>query len=87
MCAICNWISKINNTQIDNAKDLGVVMPMYDLIEFSDNYYGRLRQYYRNESNTTLISSEFFKCKVKTTRKKLPAAGKTKDVNLGVSLK
>ena len=31
-------ISEINNTQIDNAKDLDVVMPMYNLIEYSDNY-------------------------------------------------
>ena len=33
-----NWISKINNTQIDNAKDIDIVMPMYNLIEYSDNY-------------------------------------------------
>ena len=26
-------INKINNTQIDNAKDLDVVIPMYNLIE------------------------------------------------------
>ena len=31
-------ISKINNTQIDNAKDIKVVMPMYNLKEYSDNY-------------------------------------------------
>ena len=31
-------ISKINNTQIDNAKDFDIVMPMYNLIEYSDNY-------------------------------------------------
>ena len=31
-------ISEINNTQIDNAKYIDVVMPMYDLIEYSDNY-------------------------------------------------
>ena len=30
-------ISKINNTQIDNAKDLDVAMPMYNLIEYSNN--------------------------------------------------
>ena len=30
-------ISEINNTQIDNAKE-DVVMPMYNLIEYSDNY-------------------------------------------------
>ena len=32
-------ISKINNTQIDNAKDIDVVMPMYNLIEYTDNYW------------------------------------------------
>ena len=31
-------ISKINNTLIDNAEDLDVVMPMYNLIEYSKNY-------------------------------------------------
>ena len=33
-----NCISEINNTQIDNAKDTDIVMPMYNLIEYSDNY-------------------------------------------------
>ena len=31
-------ISKINNTKKDNAKDIDVVIPMYNLIEYSDNY-------------------------------------------------
>ena len=29
-----NCISEINNTQIDNAKDIDIVMPMYNLIEY-----------------------------------------------------
>ena len=33
-----NCISEINNTQIDSAKDIDFVMPMYNLIEPSDNY-------------------------------------------------
>ena len=33
-----NCISKINNTQIDNAEYFDIVMPMYNLIECSDNY-------------------------------------------------
>ena len=33
-----NCISEINNTQVDNAKDIDIVMPMYSLIEYSDNY-------------------------------------------------
>ena len=33
-----NCISKINNTQIDNAEYIVIVMPMYSVIEYSDNY-------------------------------------------------
>ena len=33
-----NCISEINNTQVDNAKDIDIVMPMYNLIEYRDNY-------------------------------------------------
>ena len=33
-----NCISKINNTQLDNTKDIDIVIPMYNLIEYSDNY-------------------------------------------------
>ena len=43
-----NCISKINNTQIDNAEYTDIVMPMYNLIEYSDNYSktsGSLWQY------------------------------------------
>ena len=29
---------KINRIKIDNAEDLDVVMPMYDLLEYSKNY-------------------------------------------------
>ena len=30
--------SKMNNIQVDNAKDVAIVMPLYNLIEYSDNY-------------------------------------------------
>ena len=46
-----NCISKINNTQIDNAEYIDIVMPMYNLIEYSDNYSktsGSLWQYYKD---------------------------------------
>ena len=33
-----NCISKINNTQTDNAEYIDIVMPMYNLIEYNDNY-------------------------------------------------
>ena len=51
-----NYIIEINNTQVDNAKDLDGVMPMYNLIEYS-NYYSKtenLWQYYRDEPNASL---------------------------------
>ena len=31
-----NYTSKINNTDVDNAKNQDVVMPMFNLIEYSD---------------------------------------------------
>ena len=42
-------INEINNTQLDNAKDIDVVTRMYNLIEYSDNYLktsGILWHYY-----------------------------------------
>ena len=33
-----NCISKINGVKIDDAEDLHVVMPMYNLLEYSKNY-------------------------------------------------
>ena len=43
-------ISKNNNTLIDNAEDLDIVMPMYNLIEYSKNYSKTriLWNYYRD---------------------------------------
>ena len=43
-----NCISKINNTQIDNAEYIDTVMSIHNLIEYSDNYSntsGSLWQY------------------------------------------
>ena len=43
-----NCISKINNTQIDNAEYIDIVMPMYNITEYSNNYSttsGSLWQY------------------------------------------
>ena len=33
-----NWISEINNIQVDYANDIDIVMPMYNFIEYSVNY-------------------------------------------------
>ena len=52
-----NCISKINGVKIDNAEDLGVVTPMYDLLEYSKNYRkttGSLWNYYRDEPSSTI---------------------------------
>ena len=56
-----NCISKINNTQIDNAEYIDIAMHMYKLIEYSDNYSktsGSLWQYCKeipavNNANAT----------------------------------
>ena len=52
-----NWAPFINciseiNTQVDDAHDIDVVLPMYNLIGYNDTYlktWGSLRQYYRDE--------------------------------------
>ena len=33
-----NCIIEINNIKMDNTKDIEIVMPMHNLIEYSDNY-------------------------------------------------
>ena len=73
-------INEINNTQVDNAKDIDIVMPMYNLIEYSDNYSktcGSLWQYCKNipavDNNNAIIDfsnnnlTDSFNFKVKMT--------------------
>ena len=82
-------ISRINNTEIDNAQDIDILMPMYKLIEYSDNYSktsGSLWQYYKDDPNDNLANSESFKYKVKNTGK-TPAEVNKKDVEIIVPLK
>ena len=58
------YISNIFNTQIDNAKDIDVMMPIYNLIEYSNNYSktsGSLWQYYGDDPNDNITQSESFK--------------------------
>ena len=66
-----NCISKINGVKIDNAEDLDVVMPMYNLLEYSKNYRkttGSLWNYYRDEPSDPLSSnSECFRYKTSIT--------------------
>ena len=56
-----NCISKINNVLIDNAEDLDIVMPMYNLLEYSKNYRkttGSFWNYYRDEPNNPPLNDD-----------------------------
>ena len=47
-------VTHINDEHADNADDLDIVMPMYNLIEYSNNYSdtsGSLWQFKRDEQN------------------------------------
>ena len=70
---------EINNTQVDNAKDIDIVMPMYYLIEYGNDYSktsGNLWEYYKDlpavnnngdivEFNGTNVTDSFnFKAKI-----------------------
>ena len=82
-------LSRINNTDIDNAHDFNIVMPMHNSIEYSNNYSktsGSLWQYYKDDSNDKLTDFESFKFKVKIVGK-TPNNGNTKDVEIIVPLK
>ena len=94
-----NCLSEINNILIDNAKDIDIVMPMYNLIEYSDNYgktTGNLWQYCkdipaRNNANNAIITfsedniTDSFKFKAKITGQ--TGDDGTKDVEIMVPLK
>ena len=53
-------ISKINGQLVENAEDLDIVRPMYNLLEYSKKYEktsGSLFNYYRDERSETTIGS------------------------------
>ena len=91
-------MSEINNTQIGNAKHVDVIMPLYNLIQYSDNYpktSGSLWQYYRDEPTLTdagtiinfdaADNSALLKCKQKITG--VTDDDGTKNVEIKVPLK
>ena len=94
-----NCIREVNNTQIDNAKDIDTVMYMYNLIEYSDNYVkttGSLWQYCkdipaRNNNNNEINeftggnTTDSFNFKAKITGR--TGNNGTKDVEIMVLLK
>ena len=54
-------VSKINGELVENAEDLDIVMPMYNLLEYSKNYEktsGSLFNYYRDEPNEAEIAND-----------------------------
>ena len=75
-----NCISKINGVKIHNAEDLDVVMPMYNLLEYSKNYRkttGSLWNYYMDKPSDTLsFDPKSFKYKTSIT-------GNTYNVGVG----
>ena len=82
-------INIINYTEIDNAKDIDIVIQRYNLVEYSDNYLKtseNLWQFYKDEPNDNIADFESFKYKVKITGK-APADRNTKNVEIIVPLK
>ena len=89
-------ISKINGVKIDNAEDLDVVMPMYNLLEYSKNYRkttGSLWNYYRDEPNNPpadnyntdpITNSQSFKYKSSITGKTTNANHDTERGNTNI---
>ena len=86
-----NYISKINGAKIDNAEDLDVTMPIYNLLEYSKNYRkttGTLWNYYWNEPNNPVsFNSESFKYKTSITGKTLENNDLLMNVKLYIPLK
>ena len=93
-----NCISEINNTQVDDAQDIDIVMPMFNLIYYSGVYLETLGlgQYYRDEpaldnNNNTIDfpannnNSISFNFKQQITEQ--TGNGGTKDVEIMLPLK
>ena len=91
----CNL--EINDEHVDTAENLDIVMPMYNLIEYSDNYQdssATLYQYKRDEppdvlaNNLTRDNSNYFKYKVELLGDPVHAGGiARRNVKVAVPLK
>ena len=63
-------ISETNNIQVDNAKDVDVVMPMYNLIEYNSKYVKAsetLCQYHKHDPNDDMTDTQSCKLKLRLT--------------------
>ena len=80
-------ITRINGELIEDADDLDIVMPMYNLLEYSENYrktIGSLYNYYRDELSDDADDNNFGNIKVvhsKAFKYKNKIIGNTYNVN------
>ena len=95
-------ISKINGKLVGNAEDLDIVMPMYNLLEYSKNYEktsGSLLNYYRDEPkehtigagnnaiNISIRNSKSFDYKTKIAGSLDAGEDEKEDVTIAIPLK
>ena len=81
----CN--SKISNTEINNAIDLDIILPIYTLIEYSDSYSKTsesLWQHYWDKPNDVLTDSGLFKSDAK--KQKSASTNNAKDGKIAAHL-
>ena len=82
-------ITRINGELIEDADDLDIVMPMYNLLEYSKNYrktIGSLYNYYRDKLSDDADDNNFDNIKVvnsNTFKYKNKIIGNTYNVNAG----
>ena len=82
-------ITRINDKLIEDADDLDIVMPMYNLLEYSKNYrktIGSLYNYHRDELRDDADDNNFNNIKVinlNTFKYKNKITGNTYNVNAG----
>ena len=95
-------ISKINGELVENAEDIDIVMPMYNLLEYIKNYEktsGSLFNYYRDEPseitlgarnnaiNISIRNSKSYDYKTNITGTLDAGEGEKEDVTIAISLK
>ena len=98
--AFISCVLKINGEKVDNAEDLDVVMPKYNLLEYSKNYIkttGSLWNYHGEESNSgtdannithSILNSQPFEYKVNFIEDGIKQNNLTKnDVNTVLPIK
>ena len=94
-------ISKINSELVENAEDLDIVMPMYNLLEYSKNYEktsGSLFDYFRDELkdyntdgdntiNVSIRGSKSFDYKADISRSLADGPNQNENIEIAIPLK